>query len=92
MPFVRFLGVLMQRLVNGLTHRSAAGIAPDRRQFRARARGGLPLATLATLRPLAAGSARRNFSLAPQAAARNPPQRPVRGDGLDGPWICETLQ
>src|SRR3989304_3096822 len=34
---------------------------------------------LATLRPLAAGSARRNFSLAPQAASRNPPQIPVRG-------------
>src|SRR3990172_12523985 len=31
------------------------------------------------LRPLAAGSARRKFCLAPRAALRNPPLRPVRG-------------
>src|SRR3972149_3447666 len=35
--------------------------------------GGFLAATLATLRPLAAGSARRDFFLAPQAASRTPP-------------------
>src|SRR4030067_335431 len=39
------------------------------------ARGGVPSATLATLRPLAAGSARRDFFLAPQAASSTPPHR-----------------
>jgi len=46
------------------------------------ARGGVPSATLATWRPLAAGSARRDFFLAPQAASSTPPHRlgsPVRG-------------
>ena len=37
--------------------------------------GGFPFATLATLRPLAAGSARRRKCLAPQAAPGNPPHR-----------------
>jgi len=49
------------------------------------ARGGFPTATLATLRPLAAGSARRNLHLTPQAAAWNPPLRtgsPVGGQYL----------
>jgi hypothetical protein len=41
-PFLRVLGVLGQRLVNGLTHRFATGVARDRRSFRTRARGGLP--------------------------------------------------
>src|SRR3990172_1733762 len=40
------------------------------------ARGGVPSATLETLRPLAAGSARRDFFLAPQAASSTPPHRP----------------
>src|SRR4030065_634657 len=40
------------------------------------ARGGVPSATLTTLRPLAAGSARRDFFLAPQAASSTPPHRP----------------
>src|SRR3990170_30709 len=46
------------------------------------ARGGVPSATLATVRPLAAGSARRDFFLAPQAASSTPPHRlgsPVEG-------------
>src|SRR3990170_1388845 len=46
------------------------------------ARGGVPSATLATVRPLAAGSARRDFFLAPQAASSTPPHRlgpPVAG-------------
>jgi hypothetical protein len=37
--------------------------------------GGIRAATLTILRPLAAGSARRTFLLAPQAAARTPPLR-----------------
>src|SRR3990172_4121986 len=45
---------LVQRLVNGLTHRFAAGTAPNRRPFRARARGGIPLRYARDLRPLAA--------------------------------------
>jgi hypothetical protein len=40
-----------------------------------RLRGGFPSATLATFRPLAAGSAREIQDLAPQAASRNPPHR-----------------
>ncbi|HEU5361362.1 MAG TPA: apolipoprotein N-acyltransferase [Candidatus Deferrimicrobiaceae bacterium] len=46
------------------------------------ARGGVPSATLATWRPLAAGSARRGYFLAPQAASSTPPYRlgsPTRG-------------
>ena len=39
------------------------------------ARGGVPSATLATLRPLAPGSARHDFWLAPQAALSTPPHR-----------------
>ena len=38
--------------------------------------GASATASLANLRPLAAGSARRNLFLAPQAALRNPPHRP----------------
>ena len=52
------------------------------RQPESLARGGVPSATLATLRPLAAGSARRDFFLAPQAASSTPPHRlgpPVAG-------------
>src|SRR4030066_2405418 len=37
--------------------------------------GGFLVANARDLRPLAAGSARRNFSLAPQAPQRNPPLR-----------------
>jgi hypothetical protein len=44
--------------------------------------------TLATLHPLAAGSARRKSSFAPQAAAWNPPKRPC--DGLVGPCRYKT--
>src|SRR4030066_695089 len=51
------------------------------------AREGVPSATLATLRPLAAGSARRDFLLAPQAASSTPPHRlgsPVAGAAAAG--------
>jgi hypothetical protein len=50
--------------------------------------GGLPIRYARDHRPLAAGSARRDFFLAPQAALRNPPHRlgaPVAGVS---PWVA----
>src|SRR3990170_3951781 len=46
--------------------------------------GGLPLRYARDLRPLAAGSARRKFFLAPHAAHRNPPLRPLAPGGTHG--------
>src|SRR4030067_134343 len=46
--------------------------------------GGFLVANARDLRPLAAGSARRNFFLAPQAAQRNPPLRLLAPRGTHG--------
>ncbi|MGB6409561.1 MAG: apolipoprotein N-acyltransferase [Candidatus Deferrimicrobiaceae bacterium] len=54
--------------------------------------GGSPLGYARDLRPLAAGSARREFLLAPQAAARNPPLRPLAPGGETGRDVGATEQ
>ena len=59
-------------------------LRPLRRRSGTLARGGVPSATLATLRPLAAGSARRDFFLAPQAASSTPPRTSAGAGGGGG--------
>ena len=48
--------------------------------------GGFRIRYARELRPLAAGSARRDFFLAPQAALRNPPHRPGAPVAGISPW------
>ena len=74
--------------------RYARDLVPARCRFRSPGTfpwGDIPLSsiTLRSVPPSGERECPRPF--APQAAARTPPQRPVRGDGLDCQCIYETL-